>query len=341
MVIVDKRVVLILIMALVSSADIRPAVAEALNGSAATAGERIALTSAGGGDTHSADSQASGEDINPHWDKSRCGVCHQSLGNKVPELRYKDERQLCIRCHENDIVHKYIHPDGLKLTKSINKQIKESWKKGIRLDGQGKLTCMTCHDLTIQCLKVDSYTKRLNTKFLREGPYSKRYDICYKCHNEQKYQRMNSHEQIAKDGTVKVKKCKLCHKIQAGSRIKTGMKREPGKFPILESLNHDRLLLCIRCHKKIDHPSGAFTVKSMNEYRHFITITNDKKRTLEKTTMETGVVLPLEPDTDRVYCATCHEPHQPGLFAGDDVELFKQTQKRLRAPDICTRCHDK
>lgn len=290
-----------------------------------------------------ADALVNEKDRNPHWDKSQCEVCHKtgSQDNGAPELRYKEERQLCIRCHENDIVHKYIHPDGLKITKNFEKQIKTSWKAGIRLDNRGKLTCMTCHDLTIQCLKVDSYTKKLNSKFLREGPYSHRYDICYKCHNSEKYQRMNSHAQIAKDGKVQVDKCKLCHDIQPGIRIKAGMKREADKFPIIKPLNNDRLLLCIRCHKKIDHPSGAFTVKSINEYRHFITITSEKKRTLEKTTLETGVVLPLEPGTNRVYCATCHEPHQPGLFSGDDVELFSKTKKRLRTPDICTHCHDK
>ena len=248
------------------------------------------------------------EDINPHWDKQQCVVCHKlDSRGAAAELRSKDERQMCVKCHANDITHKYIHPDGLSLTKNIKRQLKENWEKGIRLDQQGKLTCMTCHDLTIQCQKISSYTKKLNPKFLREGPYSHRYDICYKCHDQSKYERMNSHAQIAEDGTVRVNKCRLCHEIRSGAKIKVGMKRDSDKFPIIRPLGSDRLLLCIRCHKKIDHPSGAFTVKSINEYRHFITITSEKRHTLEETTKTTGVVLPLEPNTDRIYCATCHE----------------------------------
>lgn len=281
-------------------------------------------------------------DISPHWDKTQCKTCHFTDNqDNALELRAKDERELCLKCHENDIVHKYIHPDKVKVTKNIKKQLKSSWKKEVRLDKDGMLTCMTCHDLTIQCLNFTSYTRKLNRNFLREGPYSSRHDICYRCHDKEKYKRLNSHEQIAANGTVMVNKCMLCHEISPNTKVRRGMKREAEKFPIIKPLGNDRLLLCTRCHKKIDHPSGAFTVKSINEYRHFVKITDEKMRALEKTTRETGSALPLEPDTGRIYCATCHEPHQPGLFAGDDPKLFTKTQKRLRTKDICTRCHDK
>ncbi|MCU7905645.1 MAG: hypothetical protein KZQ76_07235 [Candidatus Thiodiazotropha sp. (ex Epidulcina cf. delphinae)] len=246
-----------------------------------------------------------------------------------------------MNCHAEDVVHKYIHPIGLKLSKEKAQAVSEKWGGDLRLDDKNRLTCQTCHDLLEQCLSGRSYQAVRNRRFLRGGPYSRRHKLCYRCHDSAKYERLNSHDQIADNGMLKVSKCRLCHEVGIKDRLKSGIKRDIGRFPLLKGLNEDRTLLCIRCHRKIDHPSGSFSVKSIKEYRHLVRIENKKKSTLERQNVETGIVLPLEQNTGRIYCGTCHEPHQPGVFAGEARAAAPKTKNRLRAKHICTHCHDK
>jgi predicted CXXCH cytochrome family protein len=281
-------------------------------------------------------------EINPHWDVAMCGACHISEAKKGnPELRAKDDRELCMRCHSEDVVHKYIHPAGIDIPKDYSKRIAKNWKNALHLDSNKRLTCTTCHDPLNQCLKGRSYMSKVNINFLREGPYSKRTEICYKCHDASKYKKMIAHDQIGKDGFLKLNKCRLCHKIKNSKKIVSGIDRDLEKFPLISNLNEERTQLCIRCHKKIDHPTSAFRVASVNTYRHLITITDEKRKTLDRMKAKTGIFMPLEPDTDRIYCGTCHEAHQPGVFAGEAKTSLNGTKNRLRANMICTYCHDK
>lgn len=181
----------------------------------------------------------------------------------------------------------------------------------------------------------------LNPRFLREGPYSKRTDICYKCHDPSKYKMLVAHEQIAPNGTLRLNKCRLCHIVKSKGPIKSGIKRDLSKYPLINNLNSDRIRLCIRCHKKIDHPTNKIQLYSLNTYRHFVPITEEKKRTLDEMKVKTGIFMPLEPDTGRIYCGTCHEPHQPGVFEGEAKTSMRGTKNRLRAKQICAYCHDK
>lgn len=279
---------------------------------------------------------------NPHWDKSRCNECHGQPGkNDKLNLHSVDDKLLCLRCHQEDVIHKYIHPVGLKMSDEMEKRVAKNWKDGISRDATGRLTCVTCHDLLNQCLDDRFYMSKLNKNFLREGPYTNRSTICFKCHNKKKYERMNSHRQISADGNVILEKCRLCHEVQVNKTIKSGIQRDLSKFPLIANLNSDRTLLCIRCHKKIDHPTSALKVTSINEYRHLVPITEDKMSTLRKKKKATGIVMPLEPDTNRIYCGTCHEPHQPGLFVDDKLNKKGSVQHRLRDENICIYCHNK
>lgn len=281
-------------------------------------------------------------EVNPHWDKQKCDVCHLSTPQKgKPDLRNSDVMVMCLECHEDDVVHKYIHPAGVKVPKSFAARMKKNWKKGIRLNQKNQLTCSTCHDMLNQCLPKRSYMSRLNPRFLREGPYRSRTEVCYKCHDDTKYKKLVAHDQISDDNTLKLNKCRLCHQVKARGRVKRGIKRDQSDYPFINNLDNDRKLLCIRCHKKVDHPTSAFRVASINSYRHLVRITGDKKRTLDKMKAETGMFMPLETDTGRIYCGTCHEAHQPGVFAGEAKRPVPKTQKRLRADRICTYCHDK
>lgn len=279
--------------------------------------------------------------INPHWDKSRCNVCHDKARVKsASDIKKPSEKDLCMECHEDDISHIYIHPIGLAITKKRMASISKRWNGNLRLDSNARMTCQTCHDLLDQCLPERTHQAKRNPRFLRGGPYPKRYSLCYRCHDSAKYERRNSHDQIADNGMLKLEKCRLCHEIDTGKKIPRGIKKDLSKYPLLKGLNEDRTLLCIRCHRKIDHPSSAFRVRSEKKYRHLVKIGSNEKKTLMQQTTETGIDLPLEPNTDRIYCGTCHQPHQWGVFAGEDPKSAPVVDRRLRSDPICKHCHD-
>jgi predicted CXXCH cytochrome family protein len=281
-------------------------------------------------------------DDNPHWSDQKCNICHLDKASKeVINLRDNDSEQLCLACHADDVSHKYIHPAGMRLPTRFKARIKEEWNRKLPLEDNARLSCLSCHDVLNQCLPKRSYLMKLNPGFLREGPYQKRTDICYKCHDPTKYERLNSHDQIAKDGSLKLNACRLCHFVQEKGKVKSGIERNLDRFPLINNLDKDRKLLCIRCHKKIDHPTSAFRVVSTNKYRHLVKITEEKKKTLDAMKLTTGIIMPLEPKTERVYCGTCHEAHQAGVFSGELSTSMKGTNKRLRVTELCTYCHDK
>ena len=279
---------------------------------------------------------------NPHWNANKCVVCHQSTAvTKENNLSKSKGNKLCMKCHGSDIAHKYIHPSGIYLSETMKKRMNKAWNIQETLNKKSQLTCLTCHDVLNQCLSGKSYMKQLNHNFLRDGPYSNRTEICYKCHDIKKYKKLSPHKQIESNGTLNISKCGLCHVVTNRKLVKSGIKRELSKYPIISELDTDRTLLCIRCHKKIDHPTSAFKVISIKKYRHFVKITDEKKQTLERMEAKTGIVMPLEPETQRIYCGTCHEPHQPGVFNGEMKTSMQGTKHRLRANNLCAFCHDK
>jgi hypothetical protein len=129
--------------------------------------------------------------------------------------------------------------------------------------------------------------------------------------------------------------------VEEKGPIKSGIQRDPKRFPFINNLGSDRINICVRCHKKIDHPSNKFKPRSLNTFRHFIKITDEKKKQLDEMKKKTGIYMPLEPDTGRIYCGTCHEAHQAGVFAGEAKTSMAGTEFRLRADKICSYCHDK
>ena len=52
------------------------------------------------------------------------------------------------------------------------------------------------------------------------------------------------------------------------------------------------------------------------------------------------VNLPLEESTGKVYCGTCHNPHERGVIKNVTGSKGADEPKRLRATNICENCHD-
>lgn len=278
---------------------------------------------------------------NPHWDKARCNACHGESGvaEGGGESLVAMGDGLCTECHGGGAAHAYIHPVAKDVPEPMKARMAELWTGDVRLDGEGRLTCLSCHDALEQCLPKHASHRATNRRFLRGGPYRQRYGLCYQCHDPERYQPLNSHTQIAGDGSVRVSRCRLCHEVRPGWEVSPGLERNLEAFPLLRGIGGDRTQLCVRCHRKIDHPSGGIRVRAENAFRHLVKIPDDKKRWLEEQVRERGVTLPLESGTGRVYCGTCHEVHQHGLFAGETAEAAPETQHRLRAKDLCRFCH--
>ena len=56
------------------------------------------------------------------------------------------------------------------------------------------------------------------------------------------------------------------------------------------------------------------------------------------------MIRPLEPASGRIFCATCHNPHERGVQRDARVDRGADGYKRLRTvggETICSNCHDK
>ncbi|MGA1864700.1 MAG: hypothetical protein ACMUHX_06525 [bacterium] len=145
------------------------------------------------------------ERINPHQAGIFCIFCHEKepIDEDDPlNLKFDGDRVLiCTQCHDNKRVRADNHP--------VNRIPSEG--KGVEVDErfplyEGKITCLTCHD--IPCKGEET-----TPKFLRGGPYENRVDACLVCHKQESYKAVNPHEQIDENGRIRKDRCLYCHYI--------------------------------------------------------------------------------------------------------------------------------
>ena len=111
---------------------------------------------------------------NPHWQKDACLSCHKEKPKKTNlkksnlKLHTTDINKLCNSCHTTISKHDYIHPFGMVPSKKIKKNMPGTFIKAVKR-GRGKLTCITCHDLSLTCLPEEKSKKGLNPLFFRNG----------------------------------------------------------------------------------------------------------------------------------------------------------------------------
>jgi hypothetical protein len=195
-----------------------------------------------------------------------------------------------------------------------------------RLSGDGKLTCLTCHDLESQCLPERSQERIHNPAFLRGGPYRQRFELCYRCHDDRGFERLNAHDQISPRGEVRSDICLICHQGPQGEGLRSG----------------DNLIwLCRACHPWRPHPSSGFGFGREGVPNHLVAPSEAVLGRMRESEQKSGIALPLDPNTGRIYCATCHDPHAAGVVATARVESGSDRGDRLRAKYMCLSCHDK
>ena len=260
--------------------------------------------------------------INPQWTGTFCLACHDKFpkkGEQVTFLFDGDIVQVCNRCHETEEATADIHPVGVE----VPPEMKQNIPKDFKLEDGEIITCATCHDLTYQTT-LNNPMRYKNPTFLRGGPYLDRSDICYTCHQRESYERMSPHEQIDNNGEIIESKCLFCHasrpdvKVVGIDRVKfTG---NPSEY-------------CHGCHqgKQEGHPVG--TTHSGQKP------SKERMACIKKTEKKKNIILPLY--DDKLFCGTCHNPHQRGVLEGAAAK-GAGTASRLRLSagyQICVACH--
>jgi predicted CXXCH cytochrome family protein len=274
----------------------------------------------------------------PHWKDNSCIVCHKSqFAATENNLRKKNVSDICLSCHDAEYDHHYIHPIDIKPSVKMLKRMEISYKKSLRKTS-GKINCSTCHDISIQCEASKSRQKLTNPKFFRSGPFETRSQPCYFCHDRKQYKKLNPHKQLDKHGKIKQQKCRICHagsidKLEHAKSIKDVKFHAPA----------DNLVsMCWGCHVWTPHPGGQFSFfKNKSGPNHLIKPTPLILKSLQISEKEKQIVFPLEPQTGKIFCATCHNPHQKGVIKNKQAAKGADSKRRLRDQDICQNCHNK
>ena len=272
---------------------------------------------------------------NPHWKKDNCISCHAQTAGKASRdnLRNKTSDSSCSHCHIRELDHNYIHPVDIRPSRTRISTIKTSMRQEINKTG-GKVTCSTCHDISLQC-KMENTQRHENPLFLRAGPYSHRYDLCTQCHQEDSYQRFNPHEHVNDRGEIIEAKCITCHDGEI-EVLKNAKNIDQVSFHIKTDLNE----MCWGCHKWKPHPGGSFNFfKSGKAPNHLVKPSDEIVERINKTLKEKNVLMPLEPETGKVFCATCHNPHAKNVIKNIAAAKGAESKSKLRSKKVCNNCH--
>lgn len=273
----------------------------------------------------------------PHGDPAACVACHakEPAGPDL-NLRTTDIDRLCNNCHRAVSRHDYIHPSNVGVGAGMRKRMPKPFRDAIRKTGN-RLSCISCHDLPKLCKKDVPQYGSPHTMFLRGGPYRSRSDICFRCHDRDGYQRLNPHEQLTAEGELRRGRCRICHKTTANLEDATAL--EDVDFNYRENLSQ----MCLGCHPWKPHPGGtfAFGINNHQEINHLVVPPADMQRFISSRAEARENILPLEPGTGKIFCGTCHNPHQEGVIANELAARGADSENRLRDENLCEQCHDK
>jgi len=306
-----------------------------------------------------------------------CSACHVSHGGDEKALYAmslsgtKDPLTAqCLTCHRSkgianktDLGH-YTHPVNVKVSdlgiqvnnkkwsrkgsKSLLKTLPLYDDNGLSVDGNGSISCQTCHDPH----KGAKHAKTEKDKFLRISQGS-RSNLCINCHAKQagildskhninlykgkKRQKMKSKGQ--KDHGV----CATCHNAHNGkgeSMVSRSQKNKKGKTTAMNAL-------CLDCHTK----GGAASETTTGRHSHAVGVKLKKG-------MKAGN-LPLFNKSGKrikshsagmVDCVTCHNVHQWDADnrhnkqgrnlkkSGNEDNSFLR-KKASGSSELCVTCH--
>lgn len=272
----------------------------------------------------------------PHWNKNGCIACHTKTATLASRqnLRYKQAEKTCANCHSPAFDHRYIHPVDVQPDKKMLARMDQTMRTTLQKT-KNRITCTTCHDMTIQCQSGIKKQKFTNPKFFRNGPFESRSQLCFLCHDKSEYQRLDPHDQINKQGKLRPEKCRICH-ADSIERLNHVTDIDQLQFNTKESLS----TMCWGCHPWTPHPGGQFTFfKNRSGPDHLAVPPENIKQRMDEMTQKNQVTFPLEPESGKVFCGTCHNVHEKGVIKNPEKAKGADSKKRLRDQDICDYCH--
>jgi len=248
--------------------------------------------------------------LNPHWQSGKCSACHVQPPQKNSLFLRGEEDENCLACHEKGKASVELHPVGLLPSAKI--KIPSEFP----LSKDKKPSCRTCHDHALACNLKD---KKQHRNFLRGGPYGDKLAICYRCHDKADQKGYNPHEQQLRDGKPVENRCLFCHAKALDPKATI----TPGDYQLRRKLS----LLCIGCHLLTPH-AGAF--------EHLEKPKASTLKTMKAAEENYRVIFPLD-EEGRLTCATCHNPHEKGVFAPDRPAGAKYDEEKVPAEEESRR----
>lgn len=271
---------------------------------------------------------------NPHWRRDACQACHAGSPTRANlRLREADINKLCNTCHGKLSDHSYIHPTGMPVPKEMQARLSKPFAQAVGR-ARGTISCITCHDLTMACLPERASERGLNPRFFREGPYRDRSALCYRCHNPAQYARLNPHDQVETGGKLRESTCRVCHDSQPD--VQAARSIHDVDFTTKSDLSQQ----CTGCHAVKPHP-GGFSFNSGGQPDHLRVPSTRVAERMKVMARKNSIVLPVDPITGKVFCATCHNPHARGVVRVAAAARGAEEKNRLRMPEMCGNCHDK
>jgi len=253
---------------------------------------------------------------------SACVTCHRTNDPSADRGVHAfaggiEPSSACLDCHHYEVNH---HPVNI----SPRDGSPGATQSGLPLF-DGKIRCLTCHQA-----HNDPGHNNLNgaPKLLRGGPYPDQRALCFQCHGQDDYTKIDPHNMLSADGSVRRVNgepvCLICHTALP----------DPKGDPDLVEFKADVAFLCWRCHAPMagEFLRNHFHVRPKKPTRAAITGTES----------QLGIALPLARD-GMLTCSTCHNPHQTGVLTRTAVQAGSDAPKRLRIAkaSFCQACHAK
>ena len=270
---------------------------------------------------------------NPHWQKDACQACHVGEPDEVKSPLKMPSDDNCYFCHSEED-HVSVHPASLIVENEMLKRMSNGFRN--KLDKDNKTNCITCHNILNQCSRKNTLSRQRNKTFIRGGDYNSKTSICYQCHNKAAYQKLNPHDQINEQGVVNKDICLTCHSTVPEQDI-TGISTD-----LVMQFDFNWSELCLNCHKWRPHPGGDMALFSRKgTIDHLVVPSSKVLKQLGSLAKNNNLELPLEPSSGKVYCATCHNPHERGVIKKASLAKGADEKNRLRSKKICRDCHNK
>lgn len=278
---------------------------------------------------------------NPHGNSAQCSACHVPAAGGQGPLRFSGNvLQLCQSCHDGRRAAREAHPVGMIPTGATGQKVPADFP----LDEDGRLGCLTCHDITSGC-------RMKSPLLLRGGRVASPIRFCFRCHAEEDYRPFNVHDQL-EDGKMKTDTCLWCH--NAAPDVNAPLEGEASS-----TLRRQSSEVCRSCHTSTqNHPTGGPHLEAapapemmwrMSAYEMQATMRLAFPQLLKYagSTQRVPRSMPLD-DRGRIACYTCHNPHEQGLWPARHpravgAEPKQATNHRLRVHRgrVCVACHEK